>query len=549
MAQVKPYEAPDQPIRPSDRGTEAFAMAGRRVGAFYHQEGEELGGAIKAAGDTADRFIAHSEISHGGLGYAGIFADLTDKWNKIVNDPNVDGNNPTIAARFQKDEVEPAIEKFQDGFISDTGSRWAEGRAQELREHFFIKNAADMKTLAGRANMTNAEKVGNTLADVAFKDLSAAKQALKTLDTTFDGVIRTSNMDAEGVATMMTERQRFKEHITQSAVYGALSRQPNLDLNKLISDPDFQPYLKAGDAKQFQTYQQGQQRITESYGRAAAADERRKGEDAADHKQSLNIANNITFNPNSNSLEINPGYFKEIKDIAQMPGAKEGLVQRAYDLGDHMLKEGGKVEDDPLATYGARNAMLSGDLTLEDLMRLRQEDKIGDKTFKDLYGEMNDLRVDPEKMPEVKGALEAARDQIAPMLPIGGAMSKDPDAIARYNSFAQRAMQALKGLTPQERIKATDLTDPNSLWSKIRDTGGYIRSFQERLSEMQKYYGGVVTPPGAPLATPVTIGGLPVPKNLDSLRANKQLESNGTIFRDKATGQTYDRDGNPIKAK
>jgi hypothetical protein len=549
MAQVKPYEAPDQPIRPSDRGTEAFAMAGRRVGAFYHQEGEELGGAIKAVGDTADRFIAHSEISHGGLGYAGIFADLTEKWNKIVNDPNVDGNNPTIAARFQKDEVEPAIEKFQNGFISDTGSRWAEGRVQELREHFFIKSAADMTTLAGRANVTNAEKLSNTLASTAYKDWSSVPGQLRLYDKTMDGVIATSNMSAEGVAAVRAEGQRAKEAIVQAGVYGAVSRNPNVDTKALLANPAIQPYIKAIEPEQLQRYQQGQQRIASAYDRSAQADQRRQQEEAANGAANAAVAKHMQISPDGSKINLDAGYFKEIKAIAEMPGASPSMVRGALDLGEHMQKEGGKVEDDPLATYGARNAMLSGDLTLEDLMRLRQQDKIGDATFKNLYGEMNDLRVDPEKMPEVKGALEAARDQIAPMLPIGGAMSKDPDAIARYNSFAQRAMQALKGLTPQERIKATDLTDPNSLWSKIRDTGGYIRPFQERLNEMQKYYGGVVTPPGAPLATPVMIGGLPVPKNLDSLRANKQLESNGTIFRDKATGQTYDRDGNPIKAK
>src|SRR5581483_9422801 len=112
-------------------------QAGRREGAFFRQSGEDIAGGIRAVGNTVDTVAAHNEIAHGALGIAGLQADLTQKWNEAAK--NADPNDPTVAARFQRDEVEPALEKFSGGFISDGGQRWAEGRIDALREHLATK--------------------------------------------------------------------------------------------------------------------------------------------------------------------------------------------------------------------------------------------------------------------------------------------------------------------------------------------------------------------------------------------------------------------------
>jgi len=99
MPQIPEYTAKPPGITAPETGVEAFAMAGRRIGAFYHQEGGELAGALSGAAREAQDFLDHQEISHGAVAYAGLMGDLTDEWNKTV--ASADPNDPTVAGKFR----------------------------------------------------------------------------------------------------------------------------------------------------------------------------------------------------------------------------------------------------------------------------------------------------------------------------------------------------------------------------------------------------------------------------------------------------------------
>lgn len=540
MAQIRQYDAPIEDVRPSNAGAEAFAMAGRRIGAFYHQTGEEISGAVKAAGDTVERFAAHAEITHGALGLAGIQADLTQKWNQTVTDPNVDPNDPTIAAKFQRDVVEPALDKFQNGFVTDYGNRWAESRVDELRTHFFTKTAADMSTLAGVAVRTNMEKMANTWSATSYNDPSSAIDAIKSFDASIDATIATSNMNTEGVAAVREAAQKAKEQIAQSALFGLISKNPNVDYSKFASDPAIAPYLKGTDPKQIAQYQQGQQRIAAAYDRQAQADLRREQTEKADDAFNKAVGNNITFDDQGNA-NFNAQFFKDIKAISMMPGAPPGLLRSGLELGEHMQQEQGKVVDDPFTAKALMSGLLDNELTLESLMQARKEDKIGDGTFKNIYGMMQDMRKDPSETPQFRTFMQGAEQLISPTLPFGGALMKDPDATARLSDYIQRIMPQLLKLSPQERVKEMDFSNPNSLANQAM--APYKRSPADLMKHLLTLY-------GSPGGTPVSevkpaqadrfVNGLKVPA---PLMDNKNLQSNGTLFRDTVTGKYYDAAG------
>lgn len=540
MAQIRQYDAPIEEMRPNSAGTEAYAMAGRRVGQFYHQEGDEIGGAIKAAGDTAERFQAHAEITHGALGLASIQADLTQKWNQTVTDPNVDPNDPMIAAKFNRDVVEPALEKFQDGFSSDYGSRWAEGRVDELRSHLFQKSAADMSTLAGVAVRTNVEKMANTWSSTSYNDPSSAADSIKAFDASMEATIATSNMNAEGVAAVREASQKAKEQIAQSALFGFIAKNPQADYSKLVNDPVLGQYLKGTDPKQLQQYQQGQQRIEAATTREIAADDARKAKEQADGAVDENFNKNVQFGPDG-KMQFSPNYFQAIKQIAAMPGASPSLVRGALELGEHMQQEQGKVEDDPFTAKALMSGLMDNDLTLDALMQARKEDKIGDPTFKNLYGMMNDIKKDPSETPQFKQFMVGVEQSISPTLPFMGGM-KDPQAASRMSDFMQQFMPQILKLNPVERAKAMDFSNPNSLVNQAM--APYKRSPAELLQHLQTLYAAPPTSGPVSVVGPAPadrfVNGLKVPA---PLKDNTNLESNGNLFRDKTTGKMYDAAG------
>src|SRR5262252_1873306 len=108
MPELKEY-VNTQNIQPTDRGTEARVMEGRRIGQFFNQRVEslrdfgnrtaqEIGGAIRDAGDAAAQYVAHREISQGIATYAQMQDDLTNKWNDIAK--KADPNDPSVRQEF-----------------------------------------------------------------------------------------------------------------------------------------------------------------------------------------------------------------------------------------------------------------------------------------------------------------------------------------------------------------------------------------------------------------------------------------------------------------
>src|SRR5690348_592115 len=149
MPKIPTLDNPVRGLQPTELGVHARFQAGLHIGALYREAGYELGSAVGESINQAVEFQAHREISHGAAGYAGLISSLTDEWNKRA--AAADPNDPAVAVKFHNEILNPALDKFQEGFLTQRGQTWATGRAEHLRDHFFQKTAADMSTLAGEA--------------------------------------------------------------------------------------------------------------------------------------------------------------------------------------------------------------------------------------------------------------------------------------------------------------------------------------------------------------------------------------------------------------
>src|SRR5262245_10213787 len=100
MAIIKPFQAPELGLRPSEEGVQAFAAAGRRLGAFSNQVAGateqvghafgRIGGGIAEAGQAVTDIVTHQQVSHGAATFAQLTDSLTNRWNDIAKnaDPN-----------------------------------------------------------------------------------------------------------------------------------------------------------------------------------------------------------------------------------------------------------------------------------------------------------------------------------------------------------------------------------------------------------------------------------------------------------------------------
>lgn len=356
MPNIHTYDAPEGlGLRPTETGITAAAAAARRVQGEYNEAaaakmdtGQRFGKDIQEAGDVAVKYIDHQQISHGANALAGLVDAKTKQWNDIVK--NADPNDPTVGPKFLQDSLEPDLEKFKSGFITEAGQKWAEGHVDQLRQHMYAKTSADMATMAGQAAQLNHKQTVNSLASAVYKDPSSLDFALKTLDGATEGVVGSSpNLTGTAAATVKTSLlQSGKEAIIKSAVMGMIEKNPNVDLDKIqkkygeyITGPEIKTFAKAAQAqaktitlqnKQIEVYQR---QIDERNAHAAA---NKIMEDYVE-------IDNVTGRPT-----IKPGFFQKALDLAKMPNAPDGLARTWLQWGEHQqnLKDETVRDNQPL---------------------------------------------------------------------------------------------------------------------------------------------------------------------------------------------------------
>lgn len=244
MPEIVQYNNQDTQLRPTEVGTEALAQEGRRVGAFYHQIGADVGSAVKSVGDQYQDYVTHQEVSRQMASYSQGMNDLNQKWSDTVK--NADPNDPTVAAKFRAQYVEPFIDQWSQGFSTKVGQNFATERTQALRQHFFEKTAADQSHLAGEAGVVNTQTTVNALGNSAANDPSPSNIDLQlgTLDATIDGFVQTSKtLSPEDAARLKGELTlQGKAHIVDQGIRSLTFSDPQRALD-LLNSGKYDQYL------------------------------------------------------------------------------------------------------------------------------------------------------------------------------------------------------------------------------------------------------------------------------------------------------------------
>lgn len=250
---IQQYTSPIDQLHPSDEGDKALARAGSLEDMYAKQAGTEVSGAVKGIGEQVKQHEELSDITEGGAALAAMTNNLHTQWQEMAT--KADPNDKTIQGTFLDNNLEPTLEKFQDGFQTEAGQKWALQRVDELRNHFYDTTAADMATRAGNAVKYNLTTQANELAGVAHKNPASVDQALSQIDATVQAVKdnHAGQFGVKELDALDNMSADMKGNVVKSAVQGIADKNPQLALQTLNSNV-YDKFLSGKDQEELRRY-------------------------------------------------------------------------------------------------------------------------------------------------------------------------------------------------------------------------------------------------------------------------------------------------------
>lgn len=526
----------DVGLRPDDRASSSTANAGRRISALYTSAaeansdmGRRAASAIQDAGKVAVDYVTNREINRGAAESATALSALDQKWNATIK--NADPNDPSVAAKFREEQVEPTLQALKDGFVTEGGQKFAEARIEQFRNHFNTKTASDMATMAGIAVRTNISTMTNQLSNMALTDPSSVKTSLKMVEDSVSHMIDSSPTltGTDAARVKMEVMQASQAAIVKAAALGAINANPEAGL-KQFSGPEYSKYLSGADLK-------AMEQQAKSVQRAERTDEAYRRTIEKQQKQDL-------------SDEAENGYLGKL--YSGDPKVAAEVTSKA-------------IATDPKLSREARERMIG---IVERQTKPETNSRISQQTFVNLLREMRDPNADPEKVMErawdarLKDPGEAGslterdfnqfrQEMVARKTPEGAALEKDRAAF--FKNYGQAI--AGVGYTPQlgdPKIYKAEM-DARRVENDLRKKGldphlAYDPSseyFLGKDARIKSWAGSMQVDLGDRAAaakadqrvTPPSLRGI---ADLDYSPSRKQ-------YRDRTTGKIYDATGAEVK--
>ena len=474
----QPYDAGNLGLQPSETGVQSVAGAARRVGMFYNQVGEatqhfgeragqELGSAIREAGDTAVRYLDHQQISAGAASGAQLFDNLTARKDAIVkaldpNDPHYAQKVEVALKAWRENELEPAFDTFRKGFSTEKSQDWAERFIDHTRQHMYVSSNADIAT-AAKIGITNSiTTFVNTASNTALKDPAAMPALLDAADHSVAGMVQSSSLRGAAAGAVQSEvLEKAKAKIVKSAAFGYI--QQTGQVPPWASEPKYSQYIDGIELKQLQKAAEVQTRTNLLVQRQAALTQRQLDDQQVHVATNKAFTDNVTIDPATNRPMINPKFFTDVLDVARrFPNAPNAAatVKTYLDWGEAQQR----ARAEPVVSdAGTKAGLISGLMdpnkptTELDVLRAEADNKLSTRDGAILRAMVHQMGPDLTHDPIVHTAMQGAAERVGQSLLV--------DGHERFANFMQAFLpQYLKakrdGTLPPN---ALDLRDENSL--------------------------------------------------------------------------------------
>lgn len=545
MPQIRTYAAPNLGLQPSETGVEATANAARLGGRLYSQAAastQELGNetqrfgaetasvgegvardvasTIKDVGNTANQYIEHQEISHGAAAFTGLQADLTQQWNATVSGhgkpgdpdyvPPADPNDPTVAQKFRENVIEPALDDFNKGFLTDRGQSWADAHVEALRNHLYNVTSADMSTLAGKAVEMNIHASANNMSNTAMSDPSQVPNLIGTVDSTIDGVVSSSpNLKGVAAATVRTElSQKLKEQIVKSGAYGAIQNSPDPVATAKKWAADYPDFINGPEEITLARAAQVQARTNNALQKQTQIFQKQIDELNV-HQGANDVFTRNVSTDQTGRVIVNPNYFKDTLDLVKNnPNAPNAATvgKTLLDWGEAQQKPGQIVSDQ--TTVNAIDGKMFADTdatTRMDVLRAEADKKMSRSDAQvrlEIIAQRDNAPFDPK--------LKQSRSDFFKRYAAAIDPSMSNTASANYGHYsalgAQQAYAAEMDAFRQEQVLRSKGQDPHSLYDPASPNffGNSLSKYRVSMQDAAKYQASIEQGGGKPS---VNIGG------------------------------------------
>lgn len=523
---IKQFTSPVDKLQPSETGVDAIARMGRIDKENYDQAGREYGQIAKQAGEQIDNYEYMQEVSQGAAALAVMHNNMTTAWNKqaAATDPNDD----TLQQRFM-DSANDQLSKWQDGFSTERGQKWAMEHAQDLQSHLWQTTSADMGIRAGKAIVGNLKTTLENLSSVAGKDFSSIDPSLSQVDSLIANQKQSGYLDQKQFTLLSAD---MKNEIVKSGLKGLADKSPS-DAIEAVANGKFNSYLSNEDRRELVSYSKGVQQVKlEDQQRAQENAERaqqQRNEEAADKISSLHNQDTGQLNiPNNIGQQIHSMDGVDPQTKHQLLGAVKHLSQ-------------GTAKDDPdvIKDFATRlKSDSNSPLTHDDLLSAFSVGKIKSSTFNFFNQQLKDTQDTKGSNDIMHRALAEGHNNI--MGPSNG-VAYDPATEQAYSRFQADFLAKFNAAMSNPKImegtsktqKAAALTDPKSPVSIMPE--GYINTFKPNGNDVvhgsiwDRLFGSSDKPARAPSKLPPTPPNVPPPNSPERKDwVKQQIFGNGT---------------------
>jgi hypothetical protein len=556
MPNIREFSAPnDLGLHPDDRASESLAGSGRRIAALYSEaadakmsEGRTAASTIGDVGSVAVKYMDHQQISTGAAKGAELFDSLTNSKDQAIkaidpNDPAYGQKVEAAVKQWRENNLEPALEKFSDGFSTENSQAWAEHFIDSTRNHMFTSTSADIAT-AAKIGVTNAVRTtANVASNTALNDPSSVPAQLDLLKHSINGMVDSSSLTGTASAAVKTEvLEKASEQTVKAGAIGAIQKSNDPEKTAAEWVAKYPQYINGAEAVQLAANARQQIR---SRNYDYETNRRREKEETQD--RSTEVANQYIIDVRSKDpkLKGDPTAVKILNDTNLTKADKNALLNNLD------RQNGGPAATDPAVALDLDKRMFdpNNPTSAMDVLKADTAHQLSSHDVESRLKLIAERDKGDFKDPTVKYALDAVGAMF-------GTSQKGQEKNALFN---QEIMPKLIQMRNAGQLRPGDFDTKNPESFLMKTYKQFELTEQEKtqaffekmargapidLTNMPSISG---TKPAAQASVPTRkVGDVAVPPALNGIAA-LQLSKDRTRWRDSTTGTIYDLKGNEIK--
>ena len=516
MPNIREYTNKISGLQPSDRGVQAAINAGRAEAQAVNAFGEAVGTGIKEAGTAWVKVKENEEVSLFLKTQAEAQAGLSTAWQNFAK--TADPNDPTVAARFREEQLEPILQELTLGFQTEQGKKYAEASIAQMRQHFFEKTAADQASMAGFAAVKNLDDTQIALSNAVMADPTSLDLTLGVVDTAVEAVIaRNPNLTVAQQSQLRLDlRNKMRTEVATSAFTGMARGNPD-EAMKALAGGWGSAILDGTERNRLYGLAASYKDAQEQDARAAVATQKAAQKDDFEAKTATLSA--AMWDPRTGTPRLPPNFGQTLVELSQHPGADAGAINALRNAAASAVQDeingtyrftdnatwttlASRVGEPPgspnaLTTTQVDQAYAAGKLAAVDYRFLRQA----------VTPEGRGNAVANAAMSRLNKNLEL----IKPLIAKSTMYSIDQTGTANYQAFFKDTYDAFnslvaQGKTPSEAVDIlTDPRDPRGLQQRM---GPYQVGNKQAMQNMRSRFAAEGGPTG-PTTVPAPGGVAP----------------------------------------